>query len=110
MRARFVELAMTRLAERGNRIQTENAICAASAIVGERCIDAAGDFPLRDHDLGPGQRVFDARVSQALCDFGRHRLSVWPLVFVEANSVGRGSPGEARQKQASFPSHFIMPS
>jgi len=67
MRARLVELVMKRLTERGNRIRAENAICAAAAIVGERCIDAAGDFPLRDHNLPPGQRVFSDRANQLLC-------------------------------------------
>lgn len=67
MRARLVELVMKRLTERGNRIRAENAICAAAAIVGERCIDAAGDFSLRDHELPPGQRVFSDRVNQLLC-------------------------------------------
>lgn len=67
MRTHLVELVMKRLTERGNRIRAENAICASAAIVGERCIDAAGDFRLRDHDLPPGQRVFSDRVNELLC-------------------------------------------
>jgi hypothetical protein len=67
MRVRLVEMVMNRLADRSNRIRAEDAICAAAAIVGERCIDAAGDFPLRDHNLAPGTRVFSNRVNELLC-------------------------------------------
>jgi hypothetical protein len=67
MRAELVQLVLDRLRDRQNRIRCEDAICGAAAIVGERCIDAAGDFPLRYHDLAPGSRVFSDRANELLC-------------------------------------------
>lgn len=67
MRVRLVALVMKRLTDRSNRIRAEDAICAAAAIVGERCIDVAGDYPLRDHDIPPGKRVFSDRANELLC-------------------------------------------
>ena len=67
MRVRLVELVKKRLTDRTNRIRAEDTICAAAAIVGERCIDAAGDFSLREHALAPGSRVFSNRINELLC-------------------------------------------
>ena len=67
LQQQIVELVMNRLTEKGNRIRAEDAICGAAAIVAERCIDAAGDYPLRDHTLPPGRRVFSDRANQILC-------------------------------------------
>lgn len=67
MRKRLVDLVKKRLTDRSNRIRAEDAICAAAAIVGERCIDAAGDYSLRDHEMTPGSRVFSNRVNELLC-------------------------------------------
>jgi len=58
IRKRLVDLVLAILRDADGRIRAEDAISAAAIIVGERCIDAAGDFPLRDHDLVPGSRVF----------------------------------------------------
>jgi hypothetical protein len=33
----------------------------------QRCIDAAGDFGLRDHEFAPGSRVFSTRVNELIC-------------------------------------------
>jgi hypothetical protein len=49
------------------RILVEDAISAAATIVGERCIDAAGDYSLRDHQLTPGSRAFSARINELIC-------------------------------------------
>jgi hypothetical protein len=67
LRDRLVELVMRKLTERTNRIRTEDAICGAAAIVGERCIDLAAAYPLRDHNIPPGRRVFSDRVNDILC-------------------------------------------
>jgi hypothetical protein len=67
MRVDLVELVKKRLTDRQNRIRAEDAICASAAIVGERCIDAAGDFSLREHKLAPGSRVFSDRANELLC-------------------------------------------
>lgn len=66
MQQRLVKLVMKRLTDRNNRIRAEDTVCAAAAIIGERCIDAAGDYPLRDHDIHPGKRVFSDRANELL--------------------------------------------
>lgn len=66
MRSQLVDLVTKRLTV-GGRIRAEDAICGAAAIVGERCIDSAGELPLRDHKLVPGSRVFSDRINQLLC-------------------------------------------
>lgn len=94
LQARLVELVMNRLTEHGDRIRAEDAVCGAAVIVAERCIDAAGDYPLRDHALAPGQRVFSDRVNQLLCGnvtadvpadsvFGRLKALVDPTAYAE---------------------------
>jgi hypothetical protein len=50
--------------ERG--VRAEDAICVLATIVGERCIDAAGDFDLRLHDFTPGSRVLSEKVNELL--------------------------------------------
>jgi len=67
MRERLLIFVKERLSDRAKRIRVEDAICGLSAVVGERCIDAAGDFPLRNHELAPGSRVFSDRINALLC-------------------------------------------
>lgn len=67
MRGELVQIVFDRVSDRQNRIRCEDAICGAATIVGERCIDAAGDYPLRDHEFAPGARVFSDKVNQLLC-------------------------------------------
>ena len=45
------------------RIHVEDLISAAAAIVGEKCIEASGDFNPRNHEFVPGQRVFSTKVN-----------------------------------------------
>jgi hypothetical protein len=67
LRQKLVELVLGILRDQNGRIRVEDAISAAATIVGERCIDAAGDFALRDHELVPGSRVFSTRVNELIC-------------------------------------------
>ncbi len=46
-------------------------IAAMAAIVGERCQELAGEFPVRTHTFVPGQRVFSDRVNVLLAGDGR---------------------------------------
>lgn len=48
-------------------------IAAMAAVVGERCQEAAGEFPVRKHTFVPGQRVFSDRVNLMLVGDGRAR-------------------------------------
>jgi len=67
MRKALVDLVLNGLRDKNNRIHVEDTLSAASTIVGERCIDAAGDFPLRDHNLAPGSRAFSTKANQLIC-------------------------------------------
>lgn len=76
LRQQLVELILARLRDQDGRIRVEDAISAAATIVGERCIDAAGDFPLRDHDLAPGSRAFSTKANELICG---DEESVWQV-------------------------------
>ncbi len=47
------------------------AIAAMAAVVGERCQEVAGEFPVRKHTFVPGQRIFSDRVNVLLAGDGR---------------------------------------
>lgn len=66
IRKRLVELVYTAVRD-PKGIHVEDAISAAATIVAERCIDAAGDFPLSEHEFTPGSRVFSARANELIC-------------------------------------------
>ncbi|MBW4463442.1 MAG: hypothetical protein KME47_24855 [Nodosilinea sp. WJT8-NPBG4] len=66
-RQRLVEVVLGILRDESGRIAIEDAISAAATIVGERCIDAAGDYSLRDHDRIPGSGQFSTKVNDLIC-------------------------------------------
>lgn len=49
----------------------KEAIAAMAAVVGERCEEAAGEFPVRKHTFVPGQRIFSDRINVLLAGDGR---------------------------------------
>jgi hypothetical protein len=49
----------------------KEAIALMAAVVGERCQEAAGEFPVRNHRLVPGQRMFSDKVNVLLAGDGR---------------------------------------
>lgn len=67
IRQKLVDLVLGALRDQNSRVRVEDAISAAATIVGERCIDAAGDFPLREHELSPGSPAFSTRANQLIC-------------------------------------------
>ena len=67
IRRKLVDLVLYVLRDQNGRIHAEDVISAAATIVGERCVDTAGDFPLRDHDLAPGSRAFSTRANELIC-------------------------------------------
>jgi len=67
MRQKLVDLVLNRLRDQHGRIRVEDAISAAATIVAERCIDTAGDFPLRDHELPAGSHAFSTRANELIC-------------------------------------------
>lgn len=67
IRQKLVDLVLGALRDQNGRVRVEDAISAAATIVGERCIDAAGDFPLREHELSPGSRGFSTRANELIC-------------------------------------------
>ncbi len=64
--ARLTAFVIEALSEKNKRIRSEDALALISTIVAERCIDLAGDFSLRDHDLVPGARVFSDKVNSII--------------------------------------------
>jgi len=48
------------------RVDSKEAIAAMAAVVGERCLDAAGEIPVRTHRFEPGQRAFSDRINELL--------------------------------------------
>jgi hypothetical protein len=58
LRSSLVEYLLKVLTDKDGRIRAEDAISGAATIVAERCIDAAGNFDLRNHNYHPGSRVF----------------------------------------------------
>jgi hypothetical protein len=67
LRQKLVNLVLGYLRDPKGRIHVEDAVSAAATVVAERCIDAAGDFALRDHDLTPGSRVFSTAANALIC-------------------------------------------
>ena len=67
LRDKLVNLVFDGVRSPDNRIRVEDAVGAAAVIVAERCIDAAGNFPLRDHELTPGSRVLSDTVNGLIC-------------------------------------------
>lgn len=63
----LVQFVIKCLQDNSNRVRAEDAICLISTIVAERCIDAAGDYDLRNHEFIPGSRVFSDKINNILC-------------------------------------------
>ena len=86
LRRKMVELVLGILRDKDGRIRVEDAISAAATIVGERCIDVAGDFPLRDHELVPGSRAFSTKANELICgdvsDGGVNRVPKTSIIGV----------------------------
>lgn len=79
MAQKIVDLVMKMLRDKDGRIHTEDAISGCATIVAERCIDAAGDFSLRDHEMIPGSRVFSDRANHLICaDVPTSDLAMFP--------------------------------
>jgi hypothetical protein len=64
--AALVAFTMQSLQDEETGIRVEDALGFLSTIVAERCIDAAGDYDLRDHDLTPGSRTFSDKINAML--------------------------------------------
>ncbi len=67
IRKKLVELVLSVLRDKNGRVHVEDAISASATIVAERCIEKAGDYSLRDHDLVPGSRAFSTRANELIC-------------------------------------------
>lgn len=59
-------------------VNAKEAIAAMAAVVGERCLDAAGEIPVRTHDLIPGQRAFSDHVNVLLAGDESTELAAIP--------------------------------
>ena len=52
--------------DKQGRVESKEALAAMAAVVGERCLDAAGEIPVSTHAFEPGQRVFSDRINELL--------------------------------------------
>lgn len=87
--------------ERG--VRAEDAICALATIVAERCIDAAGDYALRTHELTPGGRVFSDRANRLITgDVASDDLDRFPASSIVG--ILRDRLAGKRYDRAHFPS------
>jgi hypothetical protein len=77
LRACLVDYILKVLTDKDGRIRAEDAISAAATIVAERCIDAAGNFDLRNHNFHPGSRVF-SETANALFSGDKDKLDEVP--------------------------------
>ncbi len=64
--ARLVAFVVGGLTDSNKRIRSEDALTLISTVVAERCIDLAGQYPLRDHEHVPGSRVFSEEINGIL--------------------------------------------
>ncbi|MBX7211689.1 MAG: hypothetical protein K1X78_25500 [Verrucomicrobiaceae bacterium] len=67
LRRQLMQFILKAVTSEDNRIRVEDALNTAATIVAERCIDTAGDYPLREHDLTPGSRVLSTAVNRLVC-------------------------------------------
>jgi hypothetical protein len=68
---------------RGEALGAKEAIAAMAAVVGERCIEAAGEYTARGHKFVPGQRVFSDLINTLLAG----EVTSDDLAAVPGNSV-----------------------
>lgn len=52
--------------DRSGRVDAKEALAAMAAVVGERCLAAADEIPVRTHDFQPGQRAFSDKINVLL--------------------------------------------
>jgi hypothetical protein len=63
----------------GKAVAAKEAVAAMASVVGERCVDAAGEIPVRGHDLVPGQRMFSDEINVLLTgDTGDESIAAMP--------------------------------
>lgn len=61
-------------------VRVEDLVSAVASIVGERCIEAAGDFNPRQHTFPPGQAVLSTKANELMC--GDAELSEAPSTSI----------------------------
>jgi hypothetical protein len=84
---KLVKLLTEFIRDQKGNIRAEDLICAAATIVGERCIDAAGELSLRDHEFIPGSRVLSSKVNELICSMvvGELRRKLDAKMYVDAD-------------------------
>ncbi len=69
------DMVITGLTNDKGKVIPEDAVTLMATIAAERCIDALGEVPLRDHELIPGSRVFSDKMNSFL--FGGSGDGTW---------------------------------
>jgi len=60
-------------------VPAKEAVAAMAVVVGERCIEAAGEYSVRGHEFVPGQRVFSDKINMLLAgDINTDELTELP--------------------------------
>src|SRR4030095_4202731 len=67
LRKTLVDYILKALTDKDGRIRAEDAVSAAATIVAERCIDAAGNFDLRNSNYHRGSRLFSETANALFC-------------------------------------------
>ena len=60
------DVVVTYCRDRRGRVDSKEALAAMGAVVGERCLAAADEIPVRTHDFEPGQRAFSDKINVLL--------------------------------------------
>ncbi|WP_420400270.1 hypothetical protein [Flagellimonas sp.] len=47
-------------------VRVEDALCAMSTIVAERCIEVANEFSINEHEFEPGSAIFSEKINEIL--------------------------------------------
>ncbi|HEX9059290.1 MAG TPA: tetratricopeptide repeat protein [Clostridia bacterium] len=59
----LVDLVIYLLKEKSGGVRVEDGIALLSTVIGERCIEAAGEYSIYDHDKIPGQIIFSDKIN-----------------------------------------------
>lgn len=62
----LIDLAIKFLKEKNGGVRVEDVVALMCTLVAERCIEAAGDYSIYDHNKSPGQIVFSDNINRLL--------------------------------------------
>lgn len=63
---RLVDFVLSFLMNKNGQVSAENAVALMCTIIGERCIEATGDYSIYDHNNPPGHVAFSDNINKLL--------------------------------------------